>query len=61
MSTKTESRQPTLRPLRKDEIDRRIGTLVEGLALSVESVDGRPHWISAAELVKRMRPFIVLS
>ncbi len=61
MSTKTDSRQPTLRPLRKDEIDRRIGTLVEGLALSVESVDRRPHWISAAELVKRMRPFIVLS
>jgi hypothetical protein len=58
-----ESRQ-TFRPLTKDEIDRRIDTLVQQIAVEPgedrtdSSPDCQPRWISAAELVRRMRPFI---
>jgi hypothetical protein len=59
--------QPAFRPLTKDEIDRRIDTLVQRLAVTPdgERADNtpccRPRWISAAELVRRMRPFIALN
>ena len=59
----------TFRPLTKDEIDQRIETLVADLATSsgneerqaVLERNCRPRWISAAELVHRMRSFIVLN
>lgn len=63
MSTKTDL-QTMLRPLSKTEIDQRIDTLVEGLTLGgaeAMATDARPRWISAADLVERMRPFIVLN
>jgi hypothetical protein len=51
-----------LRPLSKDEIDGRIDTLVQVLATADENpVPGRPCWISARELVRRMRPFLVMN
>jgi hypothetical protein len=50
-----------------DEIDRRIDTLTRQLAdtpgngrLAATS-ESLPRWISAAELVRRVRPFIVLN
>jgi hypothetical protein len=52
-----------VRPLRKVEIDRRIETLVSDIAAPIAARDGReelrPRWISAEELVRRMRPFLV--
>jgi hypothetical protein len=56
----------SLRSLSKDEIDRRI----EKVLAQVASADGlidldpdgdplRPRWISTAEFVRRMRPFLV--
>lgn len=60
-----------VRSLTTHEIDRRISRLVaevaeheDGLvavAGGCESDALRPRWISAAELVRRMRPFIVLN
>ena len=58
-----------LRPLSRDEIDRKIEVLVAELAAPADAqadgisaeVDGTPRWISPAELVRRMRPFIVLN
>jgi len=54
------------RPLDKDEIERRIDTLAgELVADAVHRTAGddgyRPRWISARDLVRRMRPFIVLN
>ena len=65
MSTKTELHESAIRRLTKVEIDRRIDTLVEELAFeSAEPIGGEssmPRWISASDLVERMRPFIVLN
>lgn len=55
------------RPLTKHEIDRRIEcAMSEVAALCDEAarIDGdlcRPRWIDAADLVARLRPFIVLN
>lgn len=66
MSIKTGASDATFHPLTQEEIDRRIDTLAEHLATSLmgeQPGHGRwePRWISAAELVRRMRPFIVLN
>jgi hypothetical protein len=68
MSAKARpSRQEVFRPLTKYEIDQRIDALVQTLAVSPDEeqaepvADLRPRWISAAELVRRVRPFIVLN
>ena len=59
--------EPTLRPLTREEIDRRIETASRALADSpaarhTEPGEGmQPRWITAAELVRRLRPFIVLN
>jgi hypothetical protein len=59
--------QPAFRPLTKEEIDRRIDTLVQRLAVTPDEERAeatpscRPRWISAAELVRRVRPFIVMN
>jgi len=60
------SLQVELRPLNKTEIERRIDTLAgELVADAVDAQTGnegfRPRWISARDLVRRMRPFIVLN
>jgi len=60
--------QPAIRALTKQEIDRRIQGLMEEIALlradridaGPEPVDSlRPRWIEPAELVRRLRGFIV--
>jgi hypothetical protein len=67
MRTKACPSQPVFRPLSKDEIDRRIDTLAQRLATSPDeeranaAASCRPRWISAAELVRRVRPFIVMN
>ena len=68
MSTKAcAARTSTYRALTKSEIDRRIDALAGQLAAAVDNPAGnaareaRPRWISASELVRRMRPFIVLN
>jgi hypothetical protein len=66
MSIKTGASHATFRPLTQEEIDRRIDTLAQGVATSLvggppEPGRWEPRWISAAELVRRMRPFIVLN
>lgn len=56
----------TLRRLSKADLDRRL----ESIAAEITRVDDlpssdsdplAPRWISAAELVRRMRPFLVLN
>jgi len=68
MRTKTDpSARTTLRPLTKDEIDRRIDGLIQTVASAADEDEAssgtelQPRWISAAELVRRMRPFVVLN
>jgi len=67
MSLKACPSQPTFRPLSKDEIDRRIDTLAQQLAVTPDeeredaAASCEPRWISAAELVRRVRPFIVMN
>lgn len=60
--------QLAIRPLSKQEIDRRIELLVSEVAAMTESGERRevdpdaavrPRWISAGELVRRLRPFVV--
>jgi hypothetical protein len=52
-------------PLTKDEIDRRIDSLAQTLAPDDEPgsarTDLRPRWISAAELIRRVRPYIAMN
>ncbi len=60
------SMQLEFRTLKKDEIEQRIDTLVGELAKDAgDRTAGndviRPCWISARELVRRMRPFMVLN
>ena len=68
MGTKTCATRPAaIRSLTKDEIDRRIDSLITEVTASVgdegpEEFGGcYPRWISASELVRRMRPFLVLN
>ena len=68
MRPKTLPSEPTmLRPLTRDEIDRRIDGVIQTVATAPDgegteaATDLRPRWISAAELVRRMRPFVVLN
>ena len=65
----TAKRQEGLRPLTKQEIDRRIGDLLAEVAevaelendpaVVAESETPPPRWICPAELVRRLRPFVV--
>ena len=54
-----EAEETALRPLTLQEIDQRIQCVVEDVAASGRAAteDG-PRWISAAELVRRVRPFV---
>ncbi len=68
MGTKTCVMRPAeIRSLSKDEIDRRIDSLITEVTASAgdegpEEFGGcYPRWISASELVQRMRPFLVLN
>lgn len=54
--------RPALKHLSKEEIDRRIEKVItQVIAGAEEDADDptRPRWITAAELVRRMRPFLV--
>jgi hypothetical protein len=58
--------EETIRPLTKHEIDRRIECVVSEVAASCEEQREEgdlfgPRYISAGELIRRMRPFIVLN
>ena len=66
MATKAcAERVAEIRPLSMDEIDQRIDSLItEVMVPPGELEEAGPHeprWISAAELVQRMRPFLVLN
>lgn len=68
MGTKTCVMRPaTIRPLSQDEIDRKIHSVItEVTALAgdegPQELGGcEPRWITASELVQRMRPFLVLN
>jgi hypothetical protein len=54
-----ELEQP--RNLDKEEIDRQIGALAERLVAATAGHGDRPRWISPRELVRRVRPFLVLN
>ena len=60
-------RPAAIRPLSRDEIDRRIDSLCTEMAASAgdeepeEFAGCHPRWICASELVRRMRPFLVLN
>ena len=63
-----ETEPLALRPLRKQEIDRRIELLIAELATTSGDVgvlgktdELRPRPITPRELVRRMRPFLVLN
>jgi hypothetical protein len=66
-SRSCDCEKEVLRPLSKEDIDRRIERIAtELLAPAAESGAGEraaedrlPRWISPAELVRRMRPFLV--
>lgn len=67
MRVKTGCAHPlAFRPLRQHEIDQRIENLIRAVASGeldgAPTLDpGRPWWIPAKELVRRMRPFMVLN
>lgn len=55
-----------LRPLTKQEIDRKVEAVVAEVTVVDPEIDDatgadalKPRWITAAELVRRMRRFIV--
>lgn len=55
-----------LQQLTKKEIDRRLGDLASCLFDDAREADRgseplRPHWITAAELIERVRPFLVMN
>ena len=56
--TRTEVRETGMLTLTKQEIDRRIDHLVRQVAAG-EHESSRPRRIEAADLVRRMRPFLV--
>lgn len=71
MESTTLTSEASVQPLTQHEIDRRIGAVaaqvlacpvdqVSALARA-ESTDLHPYWISPAELVDRMKPFMVLN
>jgi len=55
--------QPAIRTLTKQEIDRRIEDLIREIALLRDDADdgssAHPRWIAPAELVRRLRRFVV--
>ena len=57
--------QPAIRTLTKHEIDQRIQNLIKEVTLLREDEDGdspdslHPRWIEPAELVRRLRRFMV--
>ena len=58
----------SLRSLSKDEIDQRIEQVLAQVASAEGLIDAdpdgdplRPRWISTAEFVRRMRPFLVFN
>jgi hypothetical protein len=59
--------EPLLQRLTRDAIDHKIDTLTRQLAQGSKGdratavSEARPRWITAAELVRRVRPFIVLN
>ena len=61
----TRTGQTAIRTLTKKEIDRRIEELIREVSLlrtgTAEGADGgrEPRWIAPAELVRRLRKFIV--
>ena len=68
MGMKTCVMRPAeIRPLSRDEIDRRIDSLCAEMAAAAsdegpEEFGGcQPRWICASELVRCMRPFLVLN
>jgi len=63
MTVKYEAEKQTVRALTKDDIDRRIETLVSHLADPHETGAETPcpRWISTRELMQRLSPFIVLN
>ena len=56
---------PALRPLTRSEIEDRIGELIAAVAAATAPPDSAaadgPRWIRAADLIERVRPFIVLN
>lgn len=55
-----------IRELKQREIDRRIEMVVTQVLLAggdalADPCDLRPRWISAAELVRRMQPYLSLN
>lgn len=66
MGTKTcVASAARIRLLSMDEIDSRIDSLISEvtapLAAFEETASHEPRWICAGELVRRMRPFLVLN
>ncbi len=63
-TTAGASSRLAIRPLTRDEIDRRLDWLARDLSTAAveartsPSTGTEPRWISAAELVRRLRPFI---
>ncbi len=60
------STREMLRPLTKEEIDRKVEAVVAEVTLIDSEIDDpassdalRPRWITAGELVRRMQRFIV--
>ena len=57
-----KSMPTTLHPLSRHEIERRINRLAAELARSYPADGGpanAPRWITASELIARVRPFLV--
>jgi len=64
MRSKTQPSPTTFRRLTRNEIERRIDGVIEAIAAADQDaaeVDMSPRFISAAELVRRMRPFVSLN
>lgn len=68
MSEASLAPEEAVQPLTHEEIDRRIGDVAAHIvAAPVRDSQGtaegqlRPHWISSAELVRRLKPFMVMN
>ena len=65
MSKAGVSRLAALRPLDREEIENRLDSVARALAgppdSNIAEEDLRPRAITAAELVRRVRPYIVLN
>lgn len=57
--------EETAQPLTQQELDRRIDDVASLVFRTVETphepAELRPRWISSAELVRRMKPFLVMN